>query len=97
MLFPFLMTVVLPNSVLRNWPAWLATYGFFDHGPLVLPEMADDQQVPQSSDHRSRLVTDAGGGVRSLYFRYLDTKGRRSAGTGPAWMTVGSFGVRLPT
>ena len=24
MLFPFLMTVVLPNSVLRNWPAWLA-------------------------------------------------------------------------
>ena len=28
MLFPFLMTVVLPNSVLRNWPAWLATYGF---------------------------------------------------------------------
>ncbi|MGH3970887.1 MAG: glycosyltransferase family 87 protein, partial [Mycobacterium sp.] len=28
MLFPFLMTVVLPNSVLRNWPAWLAIYGF---------------------------------------------------------------------
>ncbi|MDT5350797.1 MAG: arabinofuranan 3-O-arabinosyltransferase, partial [Mycobacterium sp.] len=28
MLFPFLMTVVLPNSVLRNWPAWLAVYGF---------------------------------------------------------------------
>ena len=28
MLFPFLMTVVLPNSVIRNWPAWLAIYGF---------------------------------------------------------------------
>src|SRR5258708_33652768 len=27
MLFPFLMTVVLPNSVIRNWPAWLAIYG----------------------------------------------------------------------
>ena len=27
-LFPFLMTVVLPNSVLRNWPAWLAIFGF---------------------------------------------------------------------
>jgi arabinofuranan 3-O-arabinosyltransferase len=26
MLFPFLMTVVLPNSVLRNWVAWLAIY-----------------------------------------------------------------------
>jgi len=28
MLFPFLMTVVLRNSVLRNWVAWLAIYGF---------------------------------------------------------------------
>ena len=28
MLFPFLMTVVLPNSVIRNWVAWLAVYGF---------------------------------------------------------------------
>lgn len=28
-LFPFVMTVVLPNSVLRNWPAWLGIYGFF--------------------------------------------------------------------
>lgn len=28
MLFPFLMTVVLPNSVVRNWPAWLGVYGF---------------------------------------------------------------------
>ncbi|WP_100466524.1 glycosyltransferase family 87 protein [Mycobacteroides abscessus] len=28
-LFPFVMTIVLPNSVLRNWPAWLAVYGFF--------------------------------------------------------------------
>src|SRR6202051_4869015 len=28
MLFPFVMTVVLQNSVIRNWPAWLAIYGF---------------------------------------------------------------------
>lgn len=28
LLFPLLMTVVLKNSVLRNWPAWLAIYGF---------------------------------------------------------------------
>ncbi|EUA54789.1 hypothetical protein I553_1538 [Mycobacterium xenopi 4042] len=27
MLFPFLMTVVLPNSVIRNWPAWLGSTG----------------------------------------------------------------------
>nr|WP_296777791.1 glycosyltransferase family 87 protein [Rhodococcus sp. (in: high G+C Gram-positive bacteria)] len=28
LLFPLLMTVVLKNSLLRNWPAWLAIYGF---------------------------------------------------------------------
>ncbi len=29
LLFPLIMTVVLRNSVLRNWPAWLAIYGVF--------------------------------------------------------------------
>lgn len=28
LLFPLIMTVVLRNSVMRNWPAWLAVYGF---------------------------------------------------------------------
>ncbi|MBJ7288366.1 glycosyltransferase family 87 protein [Williamsia sp.] len=27
MLFPLLMTVVRPGSVMRNWPAWLGVYG----------------------------------------------------------------------
>ncbi|RVW03998.1 glycosyltransferase family 87 protein [Rhodococcus xishaensis] len=27
LLFPLVMTVVLRNSVIRNWPAWLALYG----------------------------------------------------------------------
>lgn len=31
MLFPLLMTVLLPNSVVRNWPAWLAVYGFLSY------------------------------------------------------------------
>ncbi|MGI5217424.1 glycosyltransferase family 87 protein [Nocardia sp. CA-290969] len=31
MLFPFLMSVVLRNSVLRNWPAWLAIFGFMSY------------------------------------------------------------------
>lgn len=31
LLFPLLMTVVLKNSVLRNWPAWLAIYGFMSY------------------------------------------------------------------
>nr|WP_198428117.1 glycosyltransferase family 87 protein [Nocardia bovistercoris] len=31
MLFPLLMTVVLRNSVMRNWPAWLAVFGFMSY------------------------------------------------------------------
>jgi len=31
MLFPLLMTVLLQNSVIRNWPAWLAVYGFLSY------------------------------------------------------------------
>ncbi|RBO96392.1 arabinofuranan 3-O-arabinosyltransferase [Nocardia puris] len=31
LLFPFLMSVVLRNSVLRNWPAWLAIFGFLSY------------------------------------------------------------------
>ncbi|WP_246600744.1 glycosyltransferase family 87 protein [Skermania piniformis] len=30
-MFPFLMTVVLRNSVIRNWPAWCAIYGFMSY------------------------------------------------------------------
>ncbi|MCQ4122300.1 DUF2029 domain-containing protein [Rhodococcus sp. FXJ9.536] len=31
MLFPLVMSVVLKNSVMRNWPAWLAVYGFLSY------------------------------------------------------------------
>lgn len=31
MVFPLLMSVILRNSVLRNWPAWLAVYGFLSY------------------------------------------------------------------
>ncbi|WP_216907099.1 glycosyltransferase family 87 protein [Nocardia noduli] len=31
MLFPLLMTVVLRNSLVRNWPAWLAVFGFMSY------------------------------------------------------------------
>lgn len=36
LLFPFLMTVALPNSVLRNWPAWLAIFGFMTYDKWLL-------------------------------------------------------------
>lgn len=35
MLFPLLMTVVLRNSVMRNWPAWLAVYGFMTYDSWI--------------------------------------------------------------
>lgn len=35
MLFPLLMSVVLKNSVMRNWPAWLAVYGFMSYDSWI--------------------------------------------------------------
>ncbi|WP_345496078.1 glycosyltransferase family 87 protein [Nocardia callitridis] len=31
LLFPLLMSVVLRNSVMRNWPAWVAVFGFMSY------------------------------------------------------------------
>ncbi|GGN79495.1 glycosyltransferase family 87 protein [Nocardia rhizosphaerihabitans] len=35
-LFPFLFTVVVKSSVLRNWPAWLAIFGFASYETWLL-------------------------------------------------------------
>ncbi len=35
-LLPFLLTVVRPRSVLRNWPAWLAVFGFLTYDKWLL-------------------------------------------------------------
>lgn len=35
MLFPLLMSVILKNSVMRNWPAWLAVYGFMSYDSWI--------------------------------------------------------------
>lgn len=88
MLFPFLMTVVLPNSVLRNWPAWLAIYGF----------MAIDKWLLMRWLSTGRFLEymrfTAGWGLLMvvvfavLYFRYLDAKadGRLDRGIDPPWL-----------
>ena len=36
LLFPFLMSVALRNSVLRNWPAWLAIFAFMTYDKWLL-------------------------------------------------------------
>jgi arabinofuranan 3-O-arabinosyltransferase len=89
MLFPFLMTVVLPNSVIRNWVAWLAIYGFMTMDRWLLGHW------PTTGRAFEYLRITYGWSLMLivvfcvLYFRYLDAKaeGRLEDGIDPAWLT----------
>jgi arabinofuranan 3-O-arabinosyltransferase len=89
MLFPFLMTVVLRNSVLRNWPAWLATYGFLTMDRWLM------WRWPTTGRFLEYMKITYGWSLMLivvfcvLYFRYLDAKedGRLDDGIDPEWMT----------
>jgi arabinofuranan 3-O-arabinosyltransferase len=88
MLFPFLMTVVLPNSVLRNWPAWLAIYGFMtmDRWLLVYwPTTGRSLEYLKITYGWSLMLIVV---FCVLYFRYLDAKadGRLADGIDPRWL-----------
>jgi arabinofuranan 3-O-arabinosyltransferase len=92
MLFPFLMTVVLPNSVLRNWPAWLATYGFLTLDRWLM------WRWPTTGRFLEYMKITYGWSLMLVvvfcvvYFRYLDAKaaGRldstHDGGIDPPWM-----------
>jgi arabinofuranan 3-O-arabinosyltransferase len=89
MLFPFLMTVVLRNSVIRNWPAWLAIYGFMSMDRWLLVYW------PTTGRYLEYMRITYGWCLMLvvvfcvLYFRYLDAKadGRLEHGIDPTWMT----------
>jgi arabinofuranan 3-O-arabinosyltransferase len=89
MLFPFLMTVVLPNSVIRNWPAWLAVYGFMTMDKWLM------WRWPTTGRFLEYMKVTYGWSLMLivvfcvLYFRYLDAKedGRLADGIDPPWMT----------
>jgi arabinofuranan 3-O-arabinosyltransferase len=89
MLFPFLMTVVLPNSVIRNWPAWTAIYGFMAIDKWLLAHW------PVTGRTLEYLRVTYGWSLLLivifvvLYFRYLDAKaeGRLEQAIDPPWMT----------
>jgi arabinofuranan 3-O-arabinosyltransferase len=89
MLFPFLMTVVLPNSVLRNWVAWLAIYGFMTMDRWLLVYWVTTgrflEYMKITYGWSLMLVVV----FCVLYFRYLDAKadGRLDDGIDPPWMT----------
>ena len=87
-LFPFLMTVVLRNSVLRNWPAWLAIYGFMSADRWLLGHW------PTTGRFLEYMKITYGWGLMLvvvfsvLHFRYLDAKadGRLDDGIDPLWL-----------
>lgn len=89
MLFPFLMTVVLPNSVLRNWPAWLAAYGFLTMDRWLM------WRWPTTGRFLEYMKITYGWSLMMivvfcvLYFRYLDARSenRLEDGIDPPWMT----------
>ncbi|OBJ74378.1 hypothetical protein A5643_01535 [Mycobacterium sp. 1274756.6] len=88
MLFPFLMTVVLPNSVIRNWPAWLAIYGFMSADRWLLGHW------PTTGRALEYLKITYGWSLILivvfcvLYFRYADAKAddRLEEGIDPPWV-----------
>ncbi|MCB9439731.1 MAG: DUF2029 domain-containing protein [Mycolicibacterium sp.] len=90
MLFPFLMTVVLPNSVLRNWPSWLAVYGFMTMDRWLMwrwPTTGRFLEYMKITYGWSLLMVVV---FCVLLFRYLDAKeaGRLDDGIDPPWMTA---------
>jgi arabinofuranan 3-O-arabinosyltransferase len=90
MLFPFLMTVVLQNSLIRNWPAWLGIYGFMTLDDwLIYRWMRYGRALHylKITYGWSLLLIVA---FTVLYFRYLDAKAedRLDEGIDPAWLTA---------
>jgi arabinofuranan 3-O-arabinosyltransferase len=88
MLFPFLMTVVLPNSVLRNWPAWLAIYGFMSADRWLLGHWPTTGRFLEYMKFTYGWCLMLVVVFCVLYFRYLDAKadGRLDEGIDPPWM-----------
>jgi arabinofuranan 3-O-arabinosyltransferase len=90
MLFPFLMSVVLRNSVIRNWPAWLAIYGFMTMDRWLLGHWITTgrylEYMKITYGWSLMLVVV----FCVLYFRYLDAKaeGRLDEGIDRPWMTA---------
>ncbi|OBA59101.1 hypothetical protein A5647_18730 [Mycobacterium sp. 1100029.7] len=89
MLLPFLMTVVLQNSLIRNWPAWLGIYGFMTLDDwLIYRFMRYGRALHylKITYGWSLLLIVA---FTVLLFRYLDAKAenRLDDGIDPAWLT----------
>jgi arabinofuranan 3-O-arabinosyltransferase len=96
-LFPFLMTVVLPNSVIRNWPAWLSIYGFLSADRWLVwrwPTTGRTLEYLRVTWGWSLMLVVV---FAVLYFRYLDAKAenRLQFGIDPPWMARGDQRVSV--
>ncbi|WP_089243036.1 glycosyltransferase family 87 protein [Rhodococcoides kyotonense] len=98
LLFPLLMTVVLKNSVLRNWPAWLAIYGFMSYdrwlsGRFYTAGRAFDYM--RTTFGWSLLIIVIFG---VLVGRYCAARrdGRLDSGIEPLWIEAGDTGTEQP-
>jgi arabinofuranan 3-O-arabinosyltransferase len=90
MLFPFLTTVVLRNSLIRNWPAWLGIYGFMALDDwLIYKYMRYGRALHylKITYGWSLLLIVA---FTVLLFRFLDAKAenRLEDGIDPEWLTT---------
>lgn len=88
MLFPFLMTVVMRNSVIRNWPAWLAIYGFMSADRWLLGHWPTTGRFLEYMKFTYGWCLMLIVVFCVLYFRYLDAKaeGRLDDGIDPPWL-----------
>jgi arabinofuranan 3-O-arabinosyltransferase len=88
MLFPLLMSVILKNSVMRNWPAWLAVYGcmtFDDWWSFRWPGFGRAAEYMKSTLGWSLLLIVI---FCVLGYRYLVARreGRLDRGIDPAYL-----------
>lgn len=88
MLFPLLMSVILKNSVMRNWPAWLAVYGcmtFDDWWSFRWPAFGRAAEYTKSTLGWSLLLIVI---FCVLGYRYLVARreGRLDRGIDPAYL-----------
>jgi arabinofuranan 3-O-arabinosyltransferase len=88
MLFPFLMTAVLPNSVIRNWPAWLAIYGFMSADRWLLGHWPTTGRFLEYMKFTYGWCLMLIVVFCVLYFRFLEAKddGRLEDGIDPPWL-----------
>ncbi|WP_019927886.1 glycosyltransferase family 87 protein [Nocardia sp. BMG111209] len=91
LVFPFLMSVALRNSVLRNWPAWLAIFGFMTYDKWLLDHW---QSTGRALEYLR--VTFGWGLLLVVVFcvlgdRYLAARreGRLDSGIDPAFLLPG--------